>query len=155
MLKHVSWHWLAVPVLVLAGALVSCGGVDQEIPDSEPTQEVVGAVPETLDVAITGDTTVVGFDRAVPPGVDPDTLPANRGNYIRWQNRLTVPVFVHLDRAPVTPTLVEIPPRGFGWATVLTEAREGTYKYSITLTTAGGQVVELDPHIDVPPPPGD
>ncbi len=151
MLKVVSWTWSAVPVLVLAGALVSCGEVNRDGSDAPTTSQDPRAGSDTLDVAITGDPTVVGFNPAVPPGVDPDTLPANRGNYIRWRNPFAVPVSVHLERAPVTPTLVEIPPGGFGWVAVLHEAREGTYKYSITLTV-GGQVVELDPYIDVPPP---
>jgi hypothetical protein len=51
---------------------------------------------------------------------------------------------------------VEVPPRGEGWTTVLLQAREGTYKYSVEVRTEAGEVLaENDPYIDVtPPPPG-
>jgi hypothetical protein len=140
--------------LLLVGLLTSCSGVGEEETATDINQTSILFQTDTLNVQVTGDPSVVGRQAGFPPGVDIETVVAQRGQLIRWTNSLEVPVFIHLERTPVSPTFLEVPAGGGqGWAVVLTEAPTGTYKYSVSVILESGEVVENDPYIDIPPPP--
>lgn len=143
MLKSGSRFWLAMLAVILLGSFGACS----EKPTVRPGEGTEG---DTLDVVLVGDPAVIGVIPGVAPTLEPDRVPVNRGDHIRWANPFGVTVTVHLQRAPVTPTVVEIPPDGVGMVTVLTEAPFGVYKYDITLDVEGERIV-VDPHIDVRP----
>jgi len=101
-----------------------------------------------MDVALEGDPAEVGIVPTAAPTLNPDRVAVNRGGHIRWRNPFEVTVTIHLERAPVTPTVLEILPGQVGVVAVLTEAPLGEYKYDVTLVV-DGEVIVVDPYIDV------
>ncbi len=113
------------------------------------TGKVSGSVVSgVVGVTFDGDPRIVGYVSSVVPTVDPDLIPVHRGDQIQWTNPFRVPVTVHLQRAPVTPTEVIVQPGETGTAVVLKEAMRGLYKYDVTLE-GGGKTITVDPYIDV------
>ena len=148
MLKIVYRFCPVFAVMILVGAVGSCGdGTQARVPSVPDSAEGI-QVPDTTEVELLGDPAVVGLLPGAAPTLDPDRVAVNRGDLIRWRNPFEVTVTIHLERAPVTPTVVEILPGEVGVVAVLTEAPIGSYKYDVTLVV-GGETIIVDPYIDV------
>jgi hypothetical protein len=88
------------------------------------------------------------------PRVTPDTVDVKRLEFIRWRNPFpgTVTIQFADPNAPVRPLKQIIGQGGRGEIQVRPDAREGVYKYNVTIVV-GTESRVLDPYIDIPPPP--
>ncbi len=123
--------------LVFIGFIGSCA----QAPDDDAEEDPVSP-PATVPVVMSLVDAIIGFE--------PETVVVGRGDHISWENTLGGPVTIHLERVPVTPTVLEIAPGETGFATVLDEARDGRYKYAVTLVREADTIV-ADPYVGVEP----
>lgn len=90
----------------------------------------------------------------LPASIDDPSLPDHRISvrpldFIEWPNPYRGTLIIDLEDVPVRPHRQIIPPGGTGRVMVWADAREGEYKYNLTLVRESGPTTTVDPYIDV------